>query len=110
MNLREMFGKKLKQIREAKGLTQQKLAELCNMETTSIGMIEIGKRGVSFDKLSLLSEHLDVDFDELFNFKQDFSLEKSDNELLSKLGKIARSFNGKQLEHLIENAQSIKKH
>ncbi len=42
MELKNLFGKRLKKIREAKGLTQQELAEVCYLQTNSITLIEIG--------------------------------------------------------------------
>lgn len=57
MELSKLFGKKLKEIRENRGLTQQELAELCDMQTNSIGMIEIGQRAASFATVELLAQN-----------------------------------------------------
>lgn len=71
MLLRELFGKKLKQIRNAKNLTQQEFAELCDMEPNSIALVESGKRGATFPTIELFARVLGVDYTDLFDFKND---------------------------------------
>ncbi|WP_301003465.1 helix-turn-helix transcriptional regulator [Pseudoalteromonas sp.] len=44
MNLIEAFGQVLKQLRKEKGLSQEKLAELCGLDRTYVSMLERGKR------------------------------------------------------------------
>ena len=109
MSLKELFGKKLKQVRKTRGFSQQQLAELCDMQTPSIGLIETGKRCPSFSTIEILAEILNVKFAELFDFDEDFTLDKSEDYLKSKLGHIVDTLNKKQLNYLIENAISIKK-
>lgn len=110
MKLKELFGKRLKQIRKFRGYSQQDLAELCNMQTPSIGLIETGKRCPSFSTVELFADKLDVKFSELFNFDENFCLEKSEEELKCKLGYVVSSFNKKQLNYLIDDAKLIQKH
>jgi transcriptional regulator with XRE-family HTH domain len=45
------FGKKVKQLRLAKGLTQEGLAERAGLHPTYIGGIERGERNVGFDNI-----------------------------------------------------------
>lgn len=110
MKLSELFGKKVKQIRESRGLTQQKLAELCGMQTPSIGMIEIGKRSASFATVELLADKLNVDYKDLFNFDEEFSLDKSEDNLKIELCHIVSGFNKKQLNYIVDNARAIQKY
>lgn len=51
MELKYLFGRKIKQLREKRNLTQQALAELCDMQPNSIGLIENGQRGQHFLQL-----------------------------------------------------------
>lgn len=101
MGLRSLFGKKLKEIREKRGLTQQKLAELCDMQTNSIGLIEIGKTAASFDTIEILSEILDVDYKDLFDFSSEFNIENSENEIIKSLYKKIKNFDKKTLNYLL---------
>ncbi|MCM1338105.1 MAG: helix-turn-helix domain-containing protein [Muribaculaceae bacterium] len=55
-------------IREERGLTQQEFAELVNMQPNSIGQIEIGNKGVSFNTLEIFSQKLNLEYYEFFNF------------------------------------------
>lgn len=109
MNLSILFGKKLKEIRESKGLTQQKLAELCDMQTNSIGMIEIGKRAASFSTLELLAEKLDVNISDLFDFSADYDIEKSENKLICDIYRVIKDFDSDMLQYVLSNAKSVYK-
>lgn len=108
MRLKDLLGKKLKEIRETKGLTQQELAELCDMHTTTIGMIEIGKRTPSLSAVEVLVEKLDIDYSDLFDFSKQYSLEQSDERLKLELGKEVQEFDSKLLKHMISHAKSLK--
>lgn len=108
MKLSKLLGQKLKEIREGKGLTQQELAELCDMHTTSIGMIEIGKRTPSLATVELFVEKLGVDYVDLFDFSKEFNLDESDEKLKVDLGREVYDFDNKQLRHMINHAKSIK--
>ncbi|MBQ8459866.1 helix-turn-helix transcriptional regulator [bacterium] len=70
MSLKKLFGKHLKSIRQSRGLTQQELAELINLQPNTIGQIEIGYKAVSFSTLEKLAEKLNIDYKEFFNFEE----------------------------------------
>ncbi len=108
MKLAELLGKKLKEIRESKNLTQQDFAEICDMHPTTIGMIEIGKRKPSLRAIEVFVEKLNIDYSDLFDFKNEYTLEKSDNELKLELGRVVNNFNKAMLKHMIAHAKSIK--
>ena len=107
MELNKLLGQKIKEIRESKGLTQQKLAELCDMHTTSIGMIEIGRRTPSLGTVELIAKKLDVDYKDLFDFTNTYCLETSEDKLKIDLGREVYNFNKKQLQHMINHAKAI---
>lgn len=48
--IEKLFGKVLKQVRGDKGLTQEKLAELADVERTYIYRLETGKRSPSLSR------------------------------------------------------------
>lgn len=60
------FGKRVAEIRKAKGITQQQLAEATNMSVVSIAYIETGKRWARLSTLHKLSANMGVDVSELF--------------------------------------------
>ena len=71
-DLKKLLGKKIQTIRKSKGFTQEKLAELINMET--------GKYSPSVETLQKLSEALQVAPWEFYYFT-DISDEDMKNEL-----------------------------
>lgn len=58
-NDRERIGSQIKAIREKKGLTQQKLADMSGKQKSTISKIERGKFNPSIDLLSDILIHLD---------------------------------------------------
>ena len=55
-----MFMANLKQLRELKGLSQEKLAEKVGVSMTFVAHIETGRKSPSFETLELLGEALGV--------------------------------------------------
>ncbi|HCT93707.1 MAG: transcriptional regulator [Bacteroidetes bacterium GWE2_39_28] len=54
------IGKKIKSIREEKGLTQQNLADLCEFEKSNLSRIEAGKTNITIKNLYKISKALGV--------------------------------------------------
>ena len=79
-DFKKLLGKKIQSIRKAKGLTQEKLAELIDIETPSLSYLETGKYAPSVETLQKLSKVLDVKPWE-FYFFTDLSDEDKKNEL-----------------------------
>lgn len=59
------FGKKLKEFRVAKGLSQQKLGEELGFCNQTISFWESGSREPDLDTLLKISHYFDVSIDEL---------------------------------------------
>lgn len=61
------FGKRIRELRKAKGLSQRDLARLVKIDFTYLSKIETGDLPPPSDEvISKLAEHLDVDEQELF--------------------------------------------
>lgn len=69
-DLKKLLGQRIRNIRKSKGLTQEKLAELINIETPSLSYLETGKYAPSIDTLQKLSEVLNVQPWEFYYFTQ----------------------------------------
>ncbi len=67
-NIKSGFGKNLKIIRLSRNLTQEKLAELVDIEQRQLTRIETGKSFPSADTLQNLCIALAVPIQQLFNF------------------------------------------
>jgi transcriptional regulator with XRE-family HTH domain len=58
MEERERIGKRIAELRKAKGLTQAQLAEKTGFSQSNIGRIETGKYSVGIDVLAKIAEAL----------------------------------------------------
>lgn len=63
--LRNFIGERIRAIRQAKGLTQQKLADLSGLDYRYIGALERGERNFSVDTLEKVLAALKISFREL---------------------------------------------
>lgn len=61
------FGNHVRELRQARGLSQEALAERCDLDRTYISGIERGKRNVSLENLYALARALDVSLARLFD-------------------------------------------
>ena len=64
-NLKVKIGQRIKKMRIKKGLSQEKLALLSDLDRTYIPSIENGKRNISITVLEKLSNALDISVSEL---------------------------------------------
>ena len=60
------FGKRVAEVRRAKGLTQQQLAEKLDISLVSIGYIETGKRWPRLATLHRIADCLGVPLEQFF--------------------------------------------
>lgn len=63
MNERERIGKRIAEIRKAKGLSQAKLSELTGIASGNIARIETGKYSTGIDILSKIANALGYKLD-----------------------------------------------
>ena len=57
----------LKEVRKSKGLTQKELAAKCDVQRTTVTMIETGENLPSVQLAKKLAEVLEIDWTEFFN-------------------------------------------
>ncbi|MCB2410755.1 helix-turn-helix domain-containing protein [Hymenobacter lucidus] len=62
------FGLRLRQLRKAKGFTQESLAAAAELEFSQIGRIERGVINTSLSTVFVLARTLEIDVRELFDF------------------------------------------
>lgn len=67
---RELFGKRLRQLRQQKFYSQEKLAELADVTPDQISLMERGKSAASFETLDGLAHALKVSIKDLFDFEK----------------------------------------
>ncbi|MFN8296362.1 MAG: helix-turn-helix transcriptional regulator [Chitinophagales bacterium] len=66
--LKIRLGKRIKELREQKELTQLDIASSCDFEKTSISRIEAGRTNPTVTTLFKISKALDIQLKELFEF------------------------------------------
>ena len=57
---RKSFGKRLRELREERSLSQEQLADLAGLHRNYIGNIERGENGIGIDNIMLLARTLKV--------------------------------------------------
>ncbi len=67
--VRHQFAERLKEVRLAKGLSQEALAERSGLHRTYVGSVERAERNVSIDNIARLAEALGVTVRDLFEGK-----------------------------------------
>lgn len=78
-NFTEKLGSRIREVRKAKGFSQEKLAEKANISTKYLGEVERGESSISAVLLNDISLALNVSISELMQHDH-----KDDSELLKK--------------------------
>jgi transcriptional regulator with XRE-family HTH domain len=65
MNIKQKFGLKVKELRKQKGLSQERLANLAEIDRTYLPTIEKGERNVSIEIMYKIAIALDVKIEDL---------------------------------------------
>jgi transcriptional regulator with XRE-family HTH domain len=60
------FGRRIQELRKAKGLSQEEFADKCGLDRTYISGIERGKRNVGLENVRVLAKALGVTLSQLF--------------------------------------------
>lgn len=75
MNELTLIGRKVADIRNKHGLTQEKLAELVNYSTNHIAKLESARTKPSFDLLVKIAKAMNVEIKDLFDFDDTNTIE-----------------------------------
>lgn len=59
------FGRRIREVRKSKGLSQEKLAELAGIDRSYVGNIERGEKNVTLKKIYEICDALEVDIKSL---------------------------------------------
>ena len=66
MNIRVRLGARIRELRLQRGLSQEKLAELCGLNRSYIGEIERGRANITLATLVTIAQQLQTTASELF--------------------------------------------
>ena len=64
------LGNRMRNLRNAQGLSQVQLADSAGMSARYLGEVEAGKRNVSFGRLNALAQRLSIPLTELLDFEE----------------------------------------
>ncbi len=82
-NIKNLLGKRLQEIRKKQKITQEKLAELVNLDTSSISNIENGKYYPTAENLDKILNVLGISPEDLFSFSHLAELDDMLNEMFN---------------------------
>lgn len=68
METKELLGLKIKELRKQKKLTQEKLAEILDLDIGYISKLEVGRNFPTIGTLERIANALEVELYELFQF------------------------------------------
>ena len=66
-NIKKAFGERLRSLRTSKSLSQEKVAELADLDRTYISSVELGKRNISIVNICRLASALQIKIQDFFN-------------------------------------------
>ena len=64
----EAFGKRIRQLRTERNLSQEQLVELTGFHRTYIGMVERGERNISLSNIGVFAKSFGLTISQLFEF------------------------------------------
>lgn len=97
-----MVGKRIRELREKKGLTQKALARQLNMNTRTLGFYETGDRNPPIDVLNQLADFFDVSVDFLLNRTDIPNLYKEKDIIEKQKKEMNKYFTIEELEEFIQ--------
>ncbi len=60
------FGKRIREIRNKKGISQEKFALSINMDRTYYASVELGKRNISLNNIKKISDGFEISLEDMF--------------------------------------------
>ena len=87
---KKMLGLRIKELRKSADLTQEKLAELIGIETTSLSGIESGRHFPSMITLEKIASILNVELKTLFDFQHHTTETEMKEKIVQNINNISR--------------------
>jgi len=102
-SIKKYFGARIKEIRESKNMSQEKLAELVCMESRHISRIETGKSFTTLENIAKIADVLDVKISELFSFEH----KKDKKILIYEIEEFMKNANEEKIELIYKLVKNI---
>lgn len=106
MNLATLLGRRIRELRKARKLSQSELAESTGLSNNFIALLEQGKRSPSLETLEKIASALKSPYDELFLFPSGDKRKATEKRLLE----VLKNKNQKAIEFVAELAEVVARH
>ena len=67
--IKEKVGKRIKELRQQQGMSQEEFAFKCDLDITYITSLERGRRNVSLENLEKIAKAFNMTLSQFFDFK-----------------------------------------
>ncbi len=98
MGTKQLLGARIKELRKMKGLTQDKLFQIIDIEQKHLSRIEVGKNYPSISTLEKIALALNFEIKDFFDFKE----QNLKNEIKEKIRFLVDETDSKKL-HIVFN-------
>ncbi|MBS4760838.1 MAG: helix-turn-helix transcriptional regulator [Clostridium sp.] len=88
MNNKKLLGQRIKELRKKSNLTQEKLAELIDIETGSLSGIESGRHFPSLPTLEKIALKLNIEMKALFEFNHLVNIDSMKKNIIKNIDKL----------------------
>ena len=89
MDNKKLLGKRIKEIRKSKKYTQEKLAEMVNIDITTLSGIESGRHFPSLVTLEKIAKILSVNLMSLFDYAHHISTEEMKKDIIDNINALS---------------------
>ena len=103
MNSLNLFGKRIKELRKNKKLTQEQLAEMVGLDPKQICRIETGTCFTTFETLQKICCIFDIEIFDLFYFEH----KKTKDALIKDMNKIFENASDEKIELIYKIVKTI---
>lgn len=107
MDLKQKFGRQIRAVRKAKGLTQEQVAELIDRSTRAVSDLERGKSLPRPETLVVLSERLEVPLRSFFDFEVKGAGDPKRADLLAEIDATVHQLDNRELEIVVQQAKGL---
>lgn len=101
----KLFGRRIKELRKSKKMTQEQLSEILGLYQKQIGNIETGSYFTTMPNLEKLAEIFEVEIKDLFDFEH----QKSEQEIKNDIYKLTDTASYEQLKLIHRLISSVLK-
>jgi transcriptional regulator with XRE-family HTH domain len=100
---KKLLGARIKELRKARGLSQDVVSEKIDIDPKHLSRIEVGRSYPSLDALERIADALGVEAKDLFEFVH----ERSDKELLGSITKMLQKASTDDLRIILKIVRAI---